>query len=102
MFTSTGSQPLKSNASRQKYDIVQLKLACGEQTHFSALVSPAEKIAIFSAWVRSPQAKLKQAGTYLGGCWRPSKERLNHPRIETNFNNVTPIISQSGQGILKR
>ena len=25
------------------------RLACGEQTHFSAFVSPAEKIAIFSA-----------------------------------------------------
>ena len=42
-----------------------LFLACGEQTHFSALASSAEKIAIFSAGearaekcVCSPQASL--------------------------------------------
>ena len=44
----------------------ELEVACGEQTHFSALASPAEKIAIFSAGearaekcVCSPQAKLE-------------------------------------------
>ena len=52
--------------------IVEKLLACGKQTHFSAIVSPAEKIAIFSAGetkaekcVCSTQAKKLSA--YLAG-----------------------------------
>ena len=44
------------------------RVACGEQTHFSAFISPAEKIALFSAGearaekcVCSPQAKHRAA-----------------------------------------
>ena len=60
-----------------------LRLACGEQTHFSALVSPAEKKAIFSAGearaekcVCSPQAILRYVGN---GKW---------PAINWNFEGL--------------
>ena len=41
--------PIISGMFWRNFTKIRQILACGEQTHFSALVSPAEKIAIFSA-----------------------------------------------------
>ena len=54
-------------------DYAGIVIVCGEQTHFSALTSPAEKIAIFSAGevraekcVCSPQARIVREVGLLG------------------------------------